>query len=310
MKRRYKSLNLNTILNISQVIIVLCTISLGIKVITEKNTIFSLKEFSKDNNITVLSREEGSGTRGAFIELFGIEKKNSSGEKIDYTTDEAMVTNSTSVMMTSIASDMYGIGYVSLGFLNDSVKGLKIDGVFPSVENIKLGEYKIVRPFNIVTTNKDLSESAKDFINFILSNQGQSVISENGFISISDLSDYDVKKIKFEKVVVSGSSSVSPVMEKIKELYQVYQPKSLVEIQQTDSTTGITSVLNEICDIGMSSRNLKSSEISNGALQTLIAQDGIAVVINKSNPLDSVSTKQVCDVFTGNTLKWNELIEN
>ena len=270
----------------------------------------SKKEFSKDNNITVLSREEGSGTRGAFIELFGIEKKNSSGEKIDYTTDEAMVTNSTSVMMTSIASDMYGIGYVSLGFLNDSVKGLKIDGVFPSVEKIKLGEYKIVRPFNIVTTNKELSESAKDFINFILSNQGQSVISENGFISISDLSDYDVKKIKFEKVVVSGSSSVSPVMEKIKELYQVYQPKSLVEIQQTDSTTGITSVLNEICDIGMSSRNLKSSEISNGALQTLIAQDGIAVVINKSNPLDSVSTKQVCDVFTGNTLKWNELIEN
>ena len=270
----------------------------------------SKKEFSKDNNITVLSREEGSGTRGAFIELFGIEKKNSSGEKIDYTTDEAMVTNSTSVMMTSIASDMYGIGYVSLGFLNDSVKGLKIDGVFPSVENIKLGEYKIVRPFNIVTTNKDLSESAKDFINFILSNQGQSVISENGFISISDLSDYDVKKIKFEKVVVSGSSSVSPVMEKIKELYQVYQPNSLVEIQQTDSTTGITSVLNEICDIGMSSRNLKSSEISNGALQTLIAQDGIAVVINKLNPLDSVSTKQVCDVFTGNTLKWNELIEN
>ena len=270
----------------------------------------SKKEFSKDNNITVLSREEGSGTRGAFIELFGIEKKNSSGEKIDYTTDEAMVTNSTSVMMTSIASDMYGIGYVSLGFLNDSVKGLKIDGVFPSVEKIKLGEYKIVRPFNIVTTNKELSESAKDFINFILSNQGQSVISENGFISISDLSDYDVKKIKFEKVVVSGSSSVSPVMEKIKELYQVYQPNSLVEIQQTDSTTGITSVLNEICDIGMSSRNLKSSEISNGALQTLIAQDGIAVVINKSNPLDSVSTKQVCDVFTGNTLKWNELIEN
>lgn len=270
----------------------------------------SKKEFSKDNNITVLSREEGSGTRGAFIELFGIEKKNSSGEKIDYTTDEAMVTNSTSVMMTSIASDMYGIGYVSLGFLNDSVKGLKIDGVFPSVENIKLGEYKIVRPFNIVTTNKELSESAKDFINFILSNQGQSVISENGFISISDSSDYDVKKIKFEKVVVSGSSSVSPVMEKIKELYQVYQPNSLVEIQQTDSTTGITSVLNEICDIGMSSRNLKSSEISNGALQTLIAQDGIAVVINKSNPLDSVSTKQVCDVFTGNTLKWNELIEN
>ena len=270
----------------------------------------SKKEFSKDNNITVLSREEGSGTRGAFIELFGIEKKKSSGEKIDYTTDEAMVTNSTSVMMTSIASDMYGIGYVSLGFLNDSVKGLKIDGVFPSVENIKLGEYKIVRPFNIVTTNKELSESAKDFVNFILSNQGQSVISENGFISISDLSDYDVKKIKFEKVVVSGSSSVSPVMEKIKELYQVYQPNSLVEIQQTDSTTGITSVLNEICDIGMSSRNLKSSEISNGALQTLIAQDGIAVVINKSNPLDSVTTKQVCDVFTGNTLKWNELIEN
>ena len=270
----------------------------------------SKKDFSKDNNITVLSREEGSGTRGAFIELFGIEKKNSSGEKIDYTTDEARVTNSTSVMMTSIASDMYGIGYVSLGFLNDSVKGLKIDGVFPSVEKIKLGEYKIVRPFNIVTTNKELSESAKDFINFILSNQGQSVISENGFISISDSSDYDVKKIKFEKVVVSGSSSVSPVMEKIKELYQVYQPNSLVEIQQTDSTTGITSVLNEICDIGMSSRNLKSSEISNGALQTLIAQDGIAVVINKSNPLDSVSTKQVCDVFTGNTLKWNELIEN
>lgn len=266
--------------------------------------------FNISNNVNVLSREDGSGTRGAFTELFGIEKKNAEGKKIDYTTEEAQITNSTSVMMTTISSDKYSIGYVSLGFINNSVKALKINEVIPSIENIQNGQYKIVRPFNIVTSkNEVLSISANDFINYILSKQGQEIVEKNGFIPIATDKEYTSKINNFEKVVVAGSSSVTPVMEKIKEAYLLKNPQANIEIQQSDSTTGITSTINQICDIGMASRDLKASEIEK-AQSTVIAQDGIAIIVNLENPITDMTTEMVSDIYTGKITKWNSVIEN
>ena len=284
-------------------------VTLGFALVFGFSSCSSKKEFNAKKSITVLSREEGSGTRGAFIELFGIEKKDSTGKKVDYTTTEAMITNSTAVMTTSVSSDLYAIGYVSLGFLNPQVKGLQIDSVKPTVENIKSGKYKIVRPFNIVINPNELSESAKDFISFILSKQGQQVLVDNGFIDVSSNYEYLPIKTNFEKVVIAGSSSISPVMEKIKEVYEVFQPNAKIEIQQSDSSTGISSVKSGVCDIGMSSRDLKSSEKDNKILATIIAQDGIAVIVNQNNPVTNLSSNEICEIFTGNILEWENLIE-
>lgn len=215
-----------------------------------------------DGAITVVSREDGSGTRGAFIELFGIEEKNDAGEKIDNTTDTAEITNSTAVMMTTVAGNDNAIGYVSLGSLNDSVKALSIDGVEASAENIKNGTYAVARPFNIAT-GKEVSEVTQDFINFILSEDGQAVVEENGYISQGNTGAF--KSTEAEgKIVVAGSSSVTPVMEKLKEAYLAINPNATIEVQQSDSTTGMTSAMEGMCDIGMASRELKDSELAAG----------------------------------------------
>ena len=199
--------------------------------------------------ITVVSREDGSGTRGAFIELFGVEQKNDAGEKVDYTTVDAEITNNTSVMMTTVAGNPNAIGYISLGSLNDSVKAVKIDGVEATVENVKSGDYQVCRPFNIVTKD-DLSEVAQDFIDFILSVEGQEVVAENGYIALDDVEAY-AGSAPEGKVVVAGSSSVTPVMEKLKEAYAEVNPNAEIEIQQSDSTTGVNSAIEGICDIGI-----------------------------------------------------------
>ena len=209
-------------------------------------------EFDAANDISVVSREDGSGTRGAFIELFGIEEKDASGEKVDNTTEEANITNSTSVMLSTVADNEYAIGYVSLGSLNDTVKALKVDGAEPTEENIKSGEYKVARPFNIATKG-DVSEVAQDFINFILSTEGQAVVSESGYIALDNVQAYAGSK-SAGKVSIAGSSSITPVMEKLKEAYLKVNPSAEIEIQESDSTTGMTSVADGICDIGMASR--------------------------------------------------------
>ena len=217
-------------------------------------------EFDAANDISVVSREDGSGTRGAFIELFGIEEKDASGEKVDNTTEEANITNSTSVMLSTVADNEYAIGYVSLGSLNDTVKALKVDGAEPTEENIKSGEYKVARPFNIATKG-DVSEVAQDFINFILSTEGQAVVSESGYIALDNVQAYAGSK-SAGKVSIAGSSSITPVMEKIKEAYLKVNPSAEIEIQESDSTTGMTSVADGICDIGMASREVKEEELS------------------------------------------------
>lgn len=253
--------------------------------------------------ITVVSREDGSGTRGAFIELFGVEQKNDAGEKVDYTTVDAEITNNTSVMMTTVAGNPNAIGYISLGSLDDSVKAVKIDGVEASVENVKSGDYQVCRPFNIVTKD-DLSEVAQDFINFILSVEGQEVVSENGYIALDDVEAYEGNTPE-GKVVVAGSSSVTPVMEKLKEAYAEVNPNAEIEIQQSDSTTGVNSAIEGICDIGMASRDLKDSET--GVTATVIAQDGIAVIVNNENPTDDLTVDQVKAIYVGETTAWDEI---
>lgn len=257
-------------------------------------------------DINVISREEGSGTRGAFIELFGIEQKNAEGVKVDYTTDYADITNSTAVMMTSVAGNPYAIGYISLGSLNDMVKAIEIDGVPASVENIKNGTYTVARPFNIAT-QAEVSAAAQAFIDFILSAEGQAVVEKAGYIaSVEDAQPFGGSRIA-GKVVVAGSSSVTPVMEKLKEAYLLVNPNAEIEIQQSDSTTGMNYAKAGTCDIGMASRELKASELEAGLVPTVIAMDGIAVIVNNDLELTGLTTGQVRDIFMGTIENWSEL---
>lgn len=262
--------------------------------------------FDPSNDITVVSREDGSGTRGAFIELFGVQEE-LNGEKVDMTTEEANITNSTSVMMSTVAENEYAIGYISLGSLDDSVKAVKIDGAEATADAIKDGSYKIQRPFNIVTKD-GLSDVAQDFIDFIMSTEGQQVVADNNYISIENTQAYAGSKPS-GKITLAGSSSVTPVMEKLKEAYLKINTGAEIEIQQSDSTTGVTSTIDGICDIGMASRELKDSETAEGVKSTVIATDGIAVVVNKDNTADDLTSDQVKSIYTGETITWDEVAE-
>lgn len=262
-------------------------------------------DWDSSSDITIVSREDGSGTRGAFIELFGIEEKDASGEKVDNTTADAQITNSTSVMLTTVAGDDYAIGYVSLGSLDDSVKAVKIDGAEATAENIKSGDYKVSRPFNIATKSDMNNEVASDFIAFIMSKDGQKVVEDNGYIPVDDAKDFEGTNPS-GKAVVGGSSSVSPVMEKLIEAYKTVNPNAEIELQTTDSTTGMTSTIDGSYDIGMASRELKDEEKAELTSQ-VIATDGIAVIVNKNNPTDELSTEQVYNIYTGSALTWDEV---
>ncbi len=268
-------------------------------------TAFASVASAASGTINVISREDGSGTRGAFIELFGIEEEKD-GEKVDMTTEDASITNSTSVMMTTVAGDENAIGYISLGSLNDTVKAVKIDGAEASAENVANDTYKVSRPFNIVT-GEDASEAAQDFVSYIMSADGQQIIEDNGYIKAdAEAGAYEATDAE-GKVVVAGSSSVSPVMEKLKEAYEAVNKNVTVEVQQSDSTTGVTSAAEGICDIGMASRELKDEEKELGLTASVIAKDGIAVVVNPSNEIEDLTGDQVKAVFTGETTEWEDL---
>lgn len=257
--------------------------------------------------ISVYSREDGSGTRGAFVELFGIEEKDANGEKVDCTTTSAAITNSTSVMMTSVAGDKNGIGYISLGSLNDTVKALAIDGAEPTAANVKSGDYKIARPFNIVTKD-GLSPVAQDFIDFIMSADGQKVVEESGYIAVADGAAAYTPSNQSGKIVIAGSSSVTPVMEKLAEAYQAAGNSGVtIEVNQSDSTTGVNMAAEGTCDIGMVSRELKDSEKSS-VTGTVIAQDGIAVIVNNAATIDGLTSDQVKSIYTGEVLTWEEAL--
>ena len=255
--------------------------------------------------ISVLSREEGSGTRGAFVELFGVEEENADGEKVDNTTVDAQVTNSTAVMMTGVAQDPQAIGYISLGSLDDSVKALKVDGADATAENVKNGTYKVSRPFNIVTGDS-LSDVAQDFVDYILSSDGQAIVGED-YIPVDDAAEAYAGTSPEGSVVVAGSSSVSPVMEKLKEGYEAVNPNASIEIQTSDSTTGVESTISGICDIGMASRELKDTETSEGVTGTQIAIDGIAIIVNNENSMTDITSDQVKQIYTGEVTNWEDL---
>ena len=267
----------------------------------------SASEAQTSNQISVYSREDGSGTRGAFIELFGLEEKDASGNKIDMTTDAAAITNSTSVMMTSVANDPDGIGYISLGSLNDTVKAVKIDGIEATAQNVKSGDYKVSRPFNIVFA-KNLSAPAQDFVDFIMSSDGQAIIEDNGYIGVDEDAAPFTATGASGKVVIAGSSSVTPIMEKLAEAYKAVSPDVTIEVQQSDSTTGVNMAIEGTCDIGMASRDLKDSEASSGVSATAIAKDGIAVIVAPASIVDSLTSDQVKAIFSGEALTWAEVI--
>ena len=255
------------------------------------------------NEITVVSREDGSGTRGAFIELTGVEQKDENGEKTDLTTVEAIITNSTEVMMTTVAGDENAIGYASMGSLNDTVKAVQVNGVDPTAENVKNGTYELARPFNIATLG-DVSDVAQDFINFIMSADGQAVIEGKGYIKIDENAAPFESNGATGKIVVAGSSSVTPVMEKLQEAYLAVNSGAEIELQESDSTTGMTQTIDGTCDIGMASRDLKDSEVEAGLKATSIALDGIAVIVNNANDVNDLSTDDIAAIFKGERTEW------
>ena len=262
----------------------------------------AVAEFDYAQEITVVSREEGSGTRGAFVELLGVEKKDESGNKVDYTTEEAVITNNTNVMMTTVSGNEAAIGYSSMGSLNETVKALQVNGVDATVSNIQAGAYEVARPFNIATKG-EVSEVAADFISFILSKEGQAVVSENGYIPLENAEAYAGKQVG-GKVVVAGSSSVTPAMEKLKEAYAAVNPNAEIEIQTSDSTTGMRSAIDGVCDIGMASRALKDIELEAGLTGAVIAMDGIAIIVNPANPVQSMTVEEIEQIFTGAVTTW------
>lgn len=252
-------------------------------------------------SIYPISREMGSGTRGAFVDIFDV--KQETGKKIDATSKKAEVTNSTGVMITTVANSKNAIGYISLGALNDEVKALKIDGVAPSVANINSKKYTIFRPFNVVTKTK--TPLAEDFLNYASSQNALAIIEKAGYIAVSK-NAFSSKKPK-GKLVIAGSSSVTPLMEKLKEAYEKINPNANLEILQSDSTTGVTSTIEGIADIGMVSREVKQSELKKGLKAQVLALDGLAVIVHKSNKLDDISKESVKKIFMGELSEWDKV---
>ena len=263
-------------------------------------------EWDAYNDITIVSREDGSGTRGAFTELFGVVEE-VDGEDVDMTTADAQITNNTSVMMTTVAENEYAIGYISLGSLDDSVKALSIDGAEATAENIENGSYKVSRPFNVAVKPDSTNEVAADFMSFIMSTEGQQVVSDEGYIPVADVEAY-AGTAPAGDCVVGGSSSVSPLMEKLVEAYKEVNPNANIELQTSDSTTGMTSTIEGSYDIGMASRELKEDEAAE-LTPTVIATDGIAVIVNNNNPTDEMTSDQVKQIYTGEVFSWDEIAE-
>lgn len=257
------------------------------------------------DKITVISREDGSGTRGAFIELTGIEEKDSNGNKTDNTKKDALICKSTDVVLTQVSGDKNAIGYISFGSLNDTVKALKVEGVEPSTATIESGDYKIVRPFNIAVKD-GLSDAAQDFENYILSSDGQDIIEKAGYIKIDKSAAAYASNNASGKIVVSGSSSVTPVMEKLAEAYQKANTNVTVDVQQSDSSTGIKDAINGTSDIGMASRDISDDELSQGIKSVTIAQDAIAVIVNKDNAVEDITMDEIKSIYTGSKTTWSD----
>ena len=268
----------------------------------EESSEASAEGTSASGPITVISREDGSGTRGAFVELLGVEDEDGN----DMTTVSAEISNSTEVVIQSVAGNTGAIGYISLGSLDGTVKGVKIDGVEPTAENVASGDYTVSRPFNVATKGELQNEAAQDFMNYIMSAEGQAVVEEAGYIPVEGAETF-TSTSPSGSVTISGSSSVSPLMEKLKEAYEAVNPNVSIELQTSDSTTGMTNTIDGMCDIGMASRELKQEELDAGLVNTVIATDGIAIIVNNESPITDLTTEQVRDIYLGNITDWSEI---
>ena len=262
-------------------------------------------DFDADQDITVISREDGSGTRGAFIELTGVEEKNDAGEKMDMTTEAAAIQSSTNGVMTAVANDETAIGYISLGSLNDTVKAVTVGGVEATAENVSNGTYTLARPFNIVTNGEPTDAVAVDFIAYCMSPDGQALATEEGYIGGEGTEFTSTQPSG--SITVGGSSSVSPLMEKLIEAYKTVNPNATIEMLTTDSTTGVTGALDGTYTIGMASRELKDTETAEGATATVLAMDGIAVVVNPANTTADLSVDQIKSIYTGEATVWADV---
>lgn len=265
--------------------------------------------FDPAAEIGLVSREDGSGTRSAFIELTGIQTKGSDGRKIDRTSPTTMIASSTAVALTTVAGDPASLGYLSLGAVNDSVKIVKVDGVAPTREDIAAGRYALVHPFNVVTKGpiEALKPAARDFLNWILSEEGQQIVERAGYLRVSTVIPYTGAASVAGKVVCSGSSSVTPCMEKLKEAYCRTHVGVSIEVQQSDSSSGVADARDGVCDLGMASRALKGSESGSGLVATPIALDGLAVVVSPLNPIESISKEHLRKAFTGEISTWSQI---
>lgn len=281
-------------------VVAACALAVGLAACKGESAVFN-----PANEITLISREDGSGTRGAFVELFGLAQPDAAGEMVDKTSLESNITSSTSVVMLGVAGDPYAIGYISLGSMNDTVKALHIDGAAPTAENVSNGSYQIARPFNIATRPAP-GAAAEGFIRFILSEEGQRIVEKTGYVPMANAVPFSGER-PAGKVVVAGSSSVAPLMEKLKEAYLVLNPAVNIEIQQSDSTTGIASAASGICDIAMASRELKKSEEAKGLVPQIIARDGIVLIVNNQNPIHNLTSEQVREIYSGQFLRWSDV---
>ena len=257
---------------------------------------------AKASPISVISREDGSGTRSAFTELMGILV-----DDVDHTTVNAEISQSTSVVVTTVAGNSKAIGYISMGAMSDAVKAMKVDGVEATTENVKAGTYPVSRPFALCT-NGQLTDVAADFIDYILSAEGQAIVAAEGYITVDDAApSYETKDGLEGRIVLAGSTSVAPVMQVIADSYKAIYADVEIEIQQTGSGAGITSTIEKACDIGMSSRALKEEELAQGLTETTIAMDGIAVIVNNENAAEDLTSEQIRQIFTGEVTDWNQV---
>ncbi|GFN36182.1 substrate-binding domain-containing protein [Tepidimicrobium xylanilyticum] len=262
--------------------------------------------FDTNRTINVITREEGSGTRGAFVEIVGILEKDENGNENDRTYSEAIVQNSTNAVMTTVAGDEYSIGYISLGSLNNSVKAVKVDGIEATAENILNGSYKVARPFNLAYKG-DLTPLTQDFLNFILSAEGQEIVANEGYVQVdTQAPNYEANSLQSGTIVVAGSTSVTPLMEKFVEAYQKLNPDVSIEIQSTGSSAGMQSAMEGTANIGMASRELKESELKE-LKNVVVALDGIAIIVNNNNPTDNLSIDQIKSIYMGEITNWNEI---
>lgn len=273
--------------------------------LTSCSTVFTGCSAKNNTEITVISREEGSGTRGAFVELMGILQETDDGRERDLTTTLAETNQSTAVVIYTVSGNKNAIGYISMGSLSDKVKTISVDGAQATAENVKNGSYKVSRPF-VVCTQAEISGAAQDFLSFILSSSGQDIIEASGYIRVVSGEEYKASEVS-GKITVAGSTSVGPVMEKLADAYMEQNTEVTVEIQQTGSGAGITGTVEGACDIGMSSRNLKQEELDKGLYETCIALDGIAIIVNKENPADNLTSEQIKQIYTGEITDWSDI---